>query len=363
MAKEFRPDRLRLARMQRGLSKAALAASSDLSRRSITAYEKEGRSPQQESVKKLADALGFPVDFFYKPDPTIPEPENVSFRALSKMSANQRDSVLATIGLAVDFDQWIETRFERPTPDVPEFKEQDPEAAADAVRAAWKLGNRPIPNMIDLLEAHGVRVYSMSPATDAVDAVSRWHDSTPYIFLNTNSTAERGRFDAAHELGHLVMHGHGGPAGREAEKEADAFAGAFLMPRSDVFAHAPNRPTLRRIIKAKKRWGVSAKALTYRLHELDVIEYWRYRKLNIRISSEFGKEEPNSQQRESSQVLDKVFSALREQGVGRKDVARRQDIAVDDLDELVFSLVLTPIDGTGGSTSSDTDRPDLELIT
>jgi hypothetical protein len=47
----------------------------------------------------------------------------------------------------------------------------------------------------------------------------------------------RGRFDAAHELGHLVMHGHERPLpGPEAEREANQFASAFLMPRADVVA-------------------------------------------------------------------------------------------------------------------------------
>jgi len=66
-----------------------------------------------------------------------------------------------------------------------------------------------------------------------------WKEGTPFIFLNSAKSAERGRHDAAHELGHLVLHRHGGPIGRKAEEQANAFASAFLMPRSSILAHVP----------------------------------------------------------------------------------------------------------------------------
>ena len=60
---------------------------------------------------------------------------------------------------------------------------------------------------------------------------------------DTNKTAEHSRFDAAHELGHLVLHRHGPPRGIEAERQANAFASAFLMPHGSVFPRAPKFPT------------------------------------------------------------------------------------------------------------------------
>src|SRR3546814_6566541 len=51
--------------------------------------------------------------------------------------------------------------------------------------------------------------------TKNVDAFSCWRNGQPFVFLNTFKSAERSRFDAAHELAHLVLHRHGGPQGRE----------------------------------------------------------------------------------------------------------------------------------------------------
>src|SRR5260363_245495 len=84
-----------------------------------------------------------------------------------------------------------------------------------------------------------VRVFSLSLDTTDVDAFSLWRQRTPFIFLNTRKSAEHARFDAAHELGHLVLHRHGSPQGREAEKEADTFASAFLMPRATLLTQVP----------------------------------------------------------------------------------------------------------------------------
>lgn len=48
-----------------------------------------------------------------------------------------------------------------------------------------------------------------------------------FYFLNTSRTAERCRFDLAHELGHLVMHKHGIIEGIHVEQEANALLPHF----------------------------------------------------------------------------------------------------------------------------------------
>ena len=70
-----------------------------------------------------------------------------------------------------------------------------------------------------------MRVFSLAENTKNVDAFSCWRNDEPYVFLNTFKSTERSRFDSAHELGHLVLHRHGGAKqGRSAEYEAHLFA-------------------------------------------------------------------------------------------------------------------------------------------
>jgi Zn-dependent peptidase ImmA (M78 family) len=97
-------------------------------------------------------------------------------------------------------------------------------------------------------------VFSLAENTKNVDAFSCWRNGEPYVFLNTFKTTERSRFDAAHELGHLVLHKHGGPKqGRSAEHEAHLFAASFLMPEDDVLATIPYVVGLDGIVRSKGR--------------------------------------------------------------------------------------------------------------
>src|ERR1700742_2303507 len=148
--------------------------------------------------------------------------------------------------------------------------------------------------MIKLLESKGVRVFSLAENTKTVDAFSSWRNEIPYIFLNTFKSAERSRMDAAHELGHLVLHKHGGPRqGRDAEAEANSFASSFLMPQADVRSRLPFVAKLDDLVVAKKRWGVSVAALAYRLHKLGVLSAWQYRTFCIQINQRgFATKEP-----------------------------------------------------------------------
>ena len=256
-----------------------LAAVIGVEPRSVSAYEKGEFGPDDDRLASLALALRFPEAFFFGDDLDEPTPDIASFRALSKMTAGQRDTALGSGAIALMLNEWIETRFELPQPDLPDLSREDgPEAAAHALRQLWTLGELPIKNVVHLLEARGVRVFSLSVDALEVDAFSMWRQTTPFVFLNTKKSAEHSRFDAAHELGHLVLHRHGSPQGREAEREANAFASAFLKPRTHLLASAPRMASIDNLIRLKKIWGVSVAALTYRLHTVGVLSDWLRRR-------------------------------------------------------------------------------------
>jgi len=360
----FNPSRLTLARKRRGLTMTKLAALVGVEPRSISAYEKGEFGLEDGRLAKLASVLGFPESFFFGDDLDEPTPDVASFRALSKMTAAQRDTALGAGAIALMLNNWIEARFELPAPDLPDLsREGGPEAAAMALRHQWALGELPVKNMIHLIESKGVRVFSLSVDAAEVDAFSMWRQSTPFVFLNTKKSAEHSRFDAAHELGHLVLHRHGSPQGREAEREANAFASAFLMPRASVLAYAPRMATLDHLVKLKKYWSVSVAALTYRLHTVGVLSDWHYQSLYIELSSRgYRKSEPDEGQRESSQILQKVFSALRDESISKGEIANELCVPVGELDQLVFGLALTALSGRGSGKSPAGKPPQLHVI-
>lgn len=351
------PQRLTIARKRRGLSMTRLADKIGVQPRSISGFEKGEFSPSDDTLLELARCLEFPVEFFRGCDIDAPQRRSVSFRALSRMSASERDAALGACAIALMLNEWIEERFDLPSPDLPDFHGEDPEAAAEAIRSSWQLGYRPIRNVVHLLESRGIRVFSLSEDTRRMDAFSFWRADTPFVFLNTKKSAERSRFDAAHELGHLILHRHGGPTGQDVENQANAFASAFLMPASSVFATIRWSPSVSQLIKLKKKWNVSVAALAYRLRKLKLVSEWNYRSICREIAP-FRKEEPEASPREASQALQKVFESLASEGISRTDVARGIGVFRTELEQLIFGLAVVK----GGSQTTAERRPDLRLV-
>ncbi|GAA3688320.1 hypothetical protein GCM10022267_88860 [Lentzea roselyniae] len=83
---------------------------------------------------------------------------------------------------------------------------------------------------------------------------------------------DRSRFDAAHELGHLVLRGADGPiADKATESQANEFAAAFLMPAEDIAHELPARLDWPALLRLKAKWHVSLAALLVRAKTLGVM--------------------------------------------------------------------------------------------
>jgi Zn-dependent peptidase ImmA (M78 family)/DNA-binding XRE family transcriptional regulator len=364
----FSPSRLRIARHRRAWTKADLSRRSGISLRSITEYEAGRLAPGEDRLALLARILQFPIDFFTAHEIDEPSADNASFRALSSMTAAQRHAALAAGALAIELAEWLDRRFVLPEPVLPDLRGMLPEEAAQAVRRAWGIGEKPIRNLVHLLELSGVRVFSLAEHCREVDAFSLWRGGIPYVFLNTQKSPEHGRFDAAHEVGHLVLHRHGHgecESGRHAEDEANLFASALLMPRGTMLATTPRVPSLAQLVGLKRTWRVSLAALIHRLHRIGLLSDWQYKTLCIEISrAGYRTREPDGlEERETSQVLVKALAELRRQGMGRIDVARSLRVPQRELEGLLFGLTMSLVEGDDGPRATSHLRRDhLRLV-
>ncbi|GLU50531.1 ImmA/IrrE family metallo-endopeptidase [Nocardiopsis ansamitocini] len=161
------------------------------------------------------------------------------------------------------------------------------------------------------------------------------------------------------------LDGHARTAsGPEAEREANRFAGAFLMPRADVVARMPIGPQVDQILKAKGIWRVSAMALTHRLHDLEMLTDWQYGSTCRRLTElGYRSGEPDGINRETSQVLPKVFALLRQNGQSAARVAAELHIPLSELNALMFGLSFTARTGAGhGNENTLTAKPALRVI-
>ena len=150
-------------------------------------------------------------------------------------------------------------------------KRPDTEEIARSVREGWMLPTGPVPSMVDLLEENGGIVIPCNFGTDLIDVISQRIDGLPVLFfVNVCISADRIRYTLAHELAHLVLHTTTFKADDEMEREADHFAGAFLLPADEI------RPQLRlfdlrQLANMKSYWKVSMAAIAVRAERLNLI--------------------------------------------------------------------------------------------
>lgn len=324
------------------LNKKMLAERVGVTGQTLIRWDRKDSEPTAANVDALATTLRFPNEFFFRPDIDAADTEITSFRSLTSMSAAIREAALAAGSLGFEISDWVETRFDLPPVKVPDLRTYaaTPDVAGRVLRGEWGLGEQPVSNMIHLLESRGVRVFSLAENTAKVDAYSLWRRDKPYVFLNTFKSAERSRFDAAHELGHLVMHQEGGVKGRVAEEQANSFASAFLMPKSDVLAHSARVYSLDQLIQQKQRWKVSLAALCHRLHRLELLTEWKYRDFCIEIATRgYNRTEPSSIERERSVVWKKVLTALWAEKTTHREIAAELAIPEQEVAALLFGIL------------------------
>ena len=252
---------------------------------------------------------------------------------------------------------WVTLRFDLPPSQLLDLREEEPMAAAETLRTHWGIGTRPIEHLIKLLESKGVRVFCLAEQHRHVDAFSCWREQVPYIFLNTYKSAERSRFDAAHELGHLVMHMHGAISGRDVERDADQFASAFLIHRGDLIGNLGRVSSVAQLVSAKRRWGVSVAALARTAFDARLISEWHYKDLCRQISTlGYRSTEPVSMEREKSVLWRMVFDQLWKDGVTKQTIASELHIPLDEIESLIGELV------TQQAPKPQADRPVLKIV-
>jgi Zn-dependent peptidase ImmA (M78 family)/DNA-binding XRE family transcriptional regulator len=299
VAVRFDPLRLALTRRLRGLRRTELAALVDVTPAAISQFERGQARPTVPLVAAIALALGVPAEFFTLDRPLQPgSASSPHFRSLRTTSQLQRDRALAFAELAADVLSALEQKVELPQPLLPDLRAPESPTAdeitdlAIQTRSFFELEAGPVPHVVRLLETAGVLVLRLPETSQAVDAFSAHLPTRPVVLLNpAKGDAARARFDAAHELAHLVMHFDASPGSRIVEKEAHSFAAEFLMPSEEIRDELPGRLDWQKLHLLKQRWGVSLKALVYRGHHLGVFTPNAYRR-GMQQLKEWGYPEP-----------------------------------------------------------------------
>lgn len=281
-----------MARQLAGLKKSQLAGLIEMSPASVTGWESGAKQPNRVTVAKLALALRVEPQFFAGDAPTVVGRPH--FRSLRSTPQIAQDEAEAYGRLVAEISGLLDSAVEFPEvllPDVPVDPDERtgvPEDAARDAREYFRIGPGPIQHVIRLAERAGVVVVFSEPGVAAIDAYSMHTAVRPIIVLNpVKDDYYRQRFDAAHELGHLIMHHDAEPGGKVSEEQANRFAAEFLMPADQIRSSLPASTSGRswkQLAELKEHWGVSLSALLYRARTLGVMGDVSYRNAMVRMS-------------------------------------------------------------------------------
>ncbi|MGW4466369.1 helix-turn-helix domain-containing protein [Micromonospora sp. NPDC004704] len=283
----FDRHRLRVARELRGLSQVELAREvGSVRAASLSQFEQGHAKPSSATLQRLGAVLRVPLTFFAAPArPDRSGETNGFFRSLRSTPPRERQRALAYSELTREIARQLETFVRLPELDVPRARErvaedstrEEIETIAADVRERWGLSAGPIDDMVLQLERHGIVTTRFNVGNAKIDAFSVPFADRPVVVLGADKNLrDRSRFDAAHELGHLVLHDQDQIGNKTIEGQAHQFAAAFLMPAGEIMDQLPTKADWPTLLRLKAHWHVSIAALLKRAVTLEVMDKRTY---------------------------------------------------------------------------------------
>ncbi len=269
--------RFKTARKMAGLSMEELVSKAGyiVSRQAVSKYENGIMRPAPEVLTKLAEAMQVKLDFFEEGREM--DLTHLQFRQKSKLPRKEEEALkfktIDYLGYSCELESRLgmERTFTNPVSDLKVKNQAEAETAAQALRRAWKLGQSPIVNLLELFEDQGIKIF-LTTAGDDFDGMTAKNRHCHVMILNKNRPLDRLRFTAAHELAHILFDFHHDIAHEEGL--CHSFAGAFLLP-GDAMVNLIG-PKRRKISfwewqHIKELYGISMQACIHRAYELKII--------------------------------------------------------------------------------------------
>lgn len=355
-------ERLRTLRDLLGLTQEQLAAVSGVAQSWISQVETGARDATEDGLRAIAAATDTPRRFFEVEPSTVPR-DSLHFRKLAGASRIMTRRVHAFFGESYRVTEAILAHERYPPPPLPfataeTLTQDDIDDLAAETRNALRLApTKPIPHLTRVLERAGVTVAPLvitddpdePPSVGGHFGVSFWGGvgEPALIGYFPGSQGDRARFTLGHEVAHLVLHTFR-PRAPNAEKEANAFSSALLMPRRRAERDISERTSLTDYARLKAAWGVSIQALIMRGSALGLVSDTRKRSLFVQLSAKgWRKNEPVEVGHEEPLLLWRMLT--------RRYGPRPYRAAAEDL--AIHPTVLRSIAPTPGSTGSGTTDP------
>jgi len=312
------------------LQDLADALDGKLSKQALNKYEQGLMKPESDVLLLLCNALDVRPDFFTR-EMSI-NLENVEFRKLKRLSAKDSASIREkTVDILERYFELedllgIDEQFVNPIKDMPISNYKDVEVAVQKIKDAWKLGEDPLKNVIELLEDNNIKVIEIA-AGDEFVGLSTWEGiKNPVVVVNANLKADRKRFTVLHELGHILMNVNHLPE-KEREFICHSFAGAMLIPAKALIKELGASRTqiyLNELVYLKKQFGASIQAIMFRAKHLGIISESYHKNFMIFMSMKgYKKNEPGEYKgyEKSNRFKQLIYRAVAEEIISQSKAA------------------------------------------
>lgn len=306
-------EQLTFAREYRGLTQTALAAKvKGLSQSNLSKYEKGFGGLSDNMLNLVMSTLDFPMKFL---DISIENKvDSKHYRKRATITVKTRNEIDRTISLIAYCFDWLSEFVELPDYTFDYFDMDSgisTEELATHVRSKYRLGVSPIRDICNFLERNGVFIYMWDCPNEEFDGVSLITDAGNHlIIVNRNRSNDRIRFTLVHELGHILMHespNYPVFSNRDKEKEANAFASAFLIPTQMAKRNLSN-VKLGQLPELKKYWLVSMASLLEKAKNINAITGDKYKSMRMEFSRKhWNKKEPYEVPIDSPTVFEQAY--------------------------------------------------------
>lgn len=333
------PEMITRSREFRGLKQIEFSKLLDgINQATLSRIERGIIEVTEGQLKQISKVLNFPESYFK---------QNIHFRLSSELNFRKRANVKsidkrqleATINILIKSIDNLFLEVELPDYKIPEvdyetYNEYDyPSIVAEQVRKYYKLGEGPIENINNILEANGIIVIELTNTISEFDGVSAFTEKgRPIIILNENKPNDRKRFNLAHELGHLVMHEQDFVAPyRDKEKEANEFAGSFLFPKRSI-QNRLHGLTLREAIRLKSIWHVSIASIITNARRYGEITKREQTNLMIELSRNgWRKNEPGNVEIDKPRLLNYILDYFtNDLDYSDEQIAKLMNLSLED---------------------------------
>ena len=299
---KFIGENLKNARIYRKMTITELSEKINVTKQTISQYERGSIYPESTNLINLSTVLKVPTEYFYTNIYDNKQETTVYFRALLK--ANKKDLAAQPIKLIFlnKIYEALKTKINFPVLNIPnniEFPKTlndekaeitEIEEITQELRNFWGLNNDPIEDFQYTLEKNGLLVIPADVYSNSIDAYSQ---GKLIIVSRRNQSYARVLFDMAHELGHFLLH----PTTENLdtisteefktyERQANMFAGAFLLPREEFIRDISKyKIDLHYYCYLKEnKWKVSVQAMIFRAHQLEILSFNQYQYLMKQVS-------------------------------------------------------------------------------